>query len=77
MKGISVRANALACAIQIANRAIHDAGATDSKAGMGSTISAPLVETRYYFIAHVGDSRAYLLRPLGFPPFSSLLTATH
>jgi hypothetical protein len=37
-KGISGRANALACAIQIANRAIHNAAVADSsQAGMGST----------------------------------------
>jgi serine/threonine protein phosphatase PrpC len=64
LEGISERAKALACAIQIANRAIHEAAAADnSHAGMGSTISAVLVEKKNYSIAHVGDSRIYLLRP--------------
>jgi serine/threonine protein phosphatase PrpC len=64
LEGISERAKALACAIQIANRAIHEAAAADnSHAGMGSTISAVLVEEKNYSIAHVGDSRIYLLRP--------------
>jgi protein phosphatase len=63
LEGVSERANALACAIQIANRAIHDTAAADSsQAGMGCTIGAVLVEGKYYSIAHVGDSRIYLLR---------------
>jgi protein phosphatase len=62
-EGVSRRANALANAIQLANRTIYEAAAEDSRrTGMGSTISAVLIEGSLYSIAHVGDSRIYLLR---------------
>jgi len=50
--------------IQEANRRVHERATTDaSTAGMGTTITAALVEPdgRVIF-GHVGDSRAYLLR---------------
>ncbi len=65
-EGVSPRAGALASAIQLANSAINEAAATNSsQSGMGSTITAVLVEkeAKLYSIAHVGDSRIYLLRP--------------
>jgi protein phosphatase len=62
-EGMSARAAALANAIQMANVAIHESAATDAqRAGMGSTIVAVSVEGNLFSIAHVGDSRIYLLR---------------
>jgi len=54
---------ALAQAIDLANRTIYTAG-HDGRAhsGMGSTIVAALVRGHSLAIAHVGDSRIYLIR---------------
>jgi serine/threonine protein phosphatase PrpC len=60
---ISERGQALASAIQVANSAIHDAaGKKAGHAGMGSTIVAVLVKDNFFSVAHVGDSRGYLIR---------------
>jgi protein phosphatase len=60
---LSDRANALARAIQLANQNIHEEANRDPKfTGMGSTIVAIAVEGDEFSVAHVGDSRAYLLR---------------
>jgi serine/threonine protein phosphatase PrpC len=62
-EGVSQRAATLAGAIQLANQAIHEAGAKDiSVAGMGSTIVAVSVDGNLFSIANVGDSRIYLIR---------------
>lgn len=59
----SARANALGSAIQLANEAIFTASQQrPSQAGMGSTIVAASVEQGFFSIAHVGDSRIYLIR---------------
>jgi len=61
--GVSGRANALANAIQLANQAIHSTAVSDpTKAGMGATIVALCIEGNLFSIAHVGDSRIYLIR---------------
>ncbi|HXZ27412.1 MAG TPA: Stp1/IreP family PP2C-type Ser/Thr phosphatase [Terriglobales bacterium] len=63
VEGVSERANALGSAIQMANGAIFQAASgTSERAGMGSTIVAVLVKGNFVSIAHVGDSRIYLLR---------------
>ncbi len=50
-------------AIQAANRSIFQAAQADSLyAGMATTIVAALFDGARMWIAHVGDSRAYLLR---------------
>jgi protein phosphatase len=60
---VSERANALANAVQLANKAIRDAAAQDAgHAGMGCTLVAARVEENLFSIAHVGDSRIYLVR---------------
>ena len=54
---------ALASVIQGANRRIHDKARSDeSMHGMGTTTTAAYVDDDEVVIAHVGDSRAYLLR---------------
>jgi serine/threonine protein phosphatase PrpC/uncharacterized membrane protein len=56
-------AEALVQIIESANRAIHDRSRTDARtAGMGTTVTAAYVGEREVTIAHVGDSRAYVLR---------------
>ena len=53
----------LSDAIKSANRAIrHEAQKTSAKAGMGTTITAILVNGNQGYIGQVGDSRAYLIR---------------
>ena len=56
-------ADMLAGAIQLANRTIFHAGQEQNgRNGMGSTIVAALVRGNSLAIAHVGDSRIYLVR---------------
>ena len=56
-------ADALVKVIEDANRRIHDRSRAEAqRAGMGTTVTAAYVGEREVTIAHVGDSRAYLLR---------------
>ncbi len=56
-------ADALVHVIEQANRRIHErARSDDSLHGMGTTTTAAYVDDDEVVIAHVGDSRAYLLR---------------
>jgi PPM family protein phosphatase len=62
-EGVSVMANALASAVQLANQRIHERATNDTAhAGMGSTIVGALIKDNYVALAHVGDSRIYLVR---------------
>ena len=63
IEGASERANALASSIRMANKTIFDAASKNAgHAGMGSTVVAALVKGSFLSIAHVGDSRIYLIR---------------
>ena len=56
-------AEGLVQVIEGANRRIHDRSRAESqRAGMGTTVTAAYVGEEDVTIAHVGDSRAYLLR---------------
>src|SRR3954469_6365432 len=61
--GDGAPAQSLVRVIEEANRRIHDRSRADKqRAGMGTTVTAAYVDERDVVIAHVGDSRAYLLR---------------
>ena len=62
-EGVSEQAAGLANAIQLANQAIQEESARNpNRSGMGSTIVAVCVKGNLFSIAHVGDSRIYLVR---------------
>jgi PPM family protein phosphatase len=53
----------LADRVREANREIYDRSRTDfGRAGMGTTLTAALLDDAHLAIAHVGDSRAYMFR---------------
>ncbi len=60
---VSERTNRLASAIHLANRKVFEAAAANAEQqGMGATIVAAWIDGQKLSLAHVGDSRAYLLR---------------
>ena len=60
---VSERTNRLSSAIHLANRRVFEMAASNpEQEGMGATIVAAWIEAQRLSIAHVGDSRAYLLR---------------
>jgi protein phosphatase len=60
---VSERTNRLASAIHLANRKVFDSAASNpDQRGMGATIVAAWIDAQRLSIAHVGDSRVYLLR---------------
>ena len=70
----SPQTNRLASAIRLANRAIDAAGRSQpDHAGMGTTVVSAVISGQILSIAHVGDSRMYLIRTGAIQP----LTADH
>ena len=62
---LSEKTNRLASAVHLANRKIHEAALSNPRQrGMGATVLAAWLDAprRALSLAHVGDSRAYLLR---------------
>lgn len=73
-ENLSRAANRLVVGIKLANRAVRDrASASAELEGMGTTVVAALADKDRLHIAHVGDSRAYLLSGSTF----SRLTMDH
>ncbi len=59
----SLESNQLGFAVQLANSVIYEAGNSDPEnKGMGTTLSAALLNGSRLCIAHIGDSRIYLMR---------------
>ncbi len=62
-RGRAEPAQALVEALELANREIYALAAEDSRLrGMGTTCTALVIRRKLGYLAHVGDSRLYLLR---------------
>ncbi|MDQ5986215.1 MAG: Protein phosphatase PrpC [Syntrophus sp. SKADARSKE-3] len=62
-KDLSAVTNRLASAIRLANMAVYEASASHAElAGMGTTVAAAQISGNRLSLAHIGDSRIYLIR---------------
>lgn len=62
-RAVSFDENRLAVGIKLANRRVYETSQSDSRyRGMGTTIVSFLAADSGTFVAHVGDSRGYLVR---------------
>jgi len=60
---VSEQANQLAHSVQMANQVIFESANTQLQyEGMGTTLDAVLIHKKKAIVAHVGDSRVYLVR---------------
>ncbi len=67
----SERTNRLASAVRLANQTIYqEASSCPDYAGMGTTVVSVLLSEDVLSIAHVGDSRAYLMRDGSLHPLT-------
>ncbi len=48
--------------VDLSNRILHESSRNSVFEGMGTTLVMALLTKKHYFIAHMGDSRAYLFR---------------
>ena len=69
--GFSPQTNRLASAIRLANQVVHGAARSRSdQAGMGTTVVSALITGQTLSVAHIGDSRLYLIRGGGIQPLT-------
>jgi len=67
----SVRTNRLASALRLANQVVHGAaGSQPDRKGMGTTVVAALLTGHVLSVAHIGDSRLYLIRGEDIQPLT-------
>lgn len=67
----SPKTNRLASAIQFANQVVYEhAWQRPECAGMGTTVVATLIKDQLLSLAHVGDSRLYLIRDQTIQPLT-------
>jgi len=62
-RSYSETTNKLHCAVRLANMAVYEAAQSSPQLqGMGTTVAAVLLKDNKLSIAHIGDSRVYLIR---------------
>lgn len=64
-------------AIESANAAVHSRSQAGQRRSMGTTLMVTIVSGRRAYIAHIGDCRAYAVRPAKRRPQITRLTAEH